>query len=220
MKKFTSVASIILVAAMALTYVVTAAVYIVCAFTAPSIDTYMEASEKKGKFVSTDVYYCDGPIYYMTHTVNGIPVAKQYYYVVYDYQDRAILLCANKNFYKKFNDEGFAQNGVHIRGKAKKIDSDMREDMTDIKNEVAEYYDVTAFGGTDILYIDNSGVFESFLRIISMGMVAIPIVVMILTGTNVEVRNIQGPRKTIGVICILIMLGGLAMMMHSVSVWF
>ena len=40
-----------------------------------------------------------------------------------DYQDRAILLCANKNFYKKFNDEGFAQNGVHIRGKAKKIDS-------------------------------------------------------------------------------------------------
>lgn len=53
-----------------------------------------------------------------------------------------------------------------------------------------------------------------------MGMVAIPIVVMILTGTNVEVRNIQGPRKTIGVICILIMLGGLAMMMHSVSVWF
>ena len=220
MKKFTSIASIIIVAAMALTYVLSGVIYIVRAFTASSIDTYMEAPEKKGKFVSTDVYYCDGPIYYMTHTVNGIPVAKQYFYVVYDYQDRAILLCGNKNFYKKFNDEGFSQNGVKIRGKAKKIDSDMRKDMTDIKNQIAEIYDVTAFGSDDILYIDNTGVFESLLRIISMAMIAIPIVVMILTGGNAQLKDLQGSKKAIGTVCIIIMLGGLAIAMHSVSVWF
>lgn len=220
MKKAKEIIAVIICAALALTYVLTAVVYIIRAFTAPSIDEYMEASDKKSKFVQGEVYYCDGPIYYMSHTVNGIPVAKQYFYVVYDHEDRAILLCDRKNYYKKFNDEGFNQNGVTIRGKARKIDSDMREDMVDLKKQIGEMYDVTGFGDDDILYIDNTGVFESFLRIVSMGMIVIPIIAMILFAGAMQLKDLPQGKKAVGTILILIMLGGLAIAMHSVSIWF
>ena len=124
--------------------------------------------------------YCAMPYYLtMTHSVNFIPTAKEYYYLVFseDFSSMA-LLRANKSWYDDNFTDWYSndESGVTVEGYVRKTDHEvMREMNTQISKFQYDYG--KSFHVNSELYVDVIAVRISIYEIIIM---AIPLVCVIL----------------------------------------
>ena len=216
--KISGIIALIIVSALALFVVLSGVVDLGGAVFAKTLDEYV-ANPEKGMYVTGGIKMADGPIYIVTHTVNGIPTGKEYYYSAYTDEGTVVYVRASKGFQKKFVD-GFSSKPVVITGKIRVMDYDVNNALSDdAKAFQNNGYEVATTGGR-LLYLDDVMIPQAIMRIVFMFMVAAPIVLMSVIGGNTPVQNMSGGRKAVTTILILVMMAGLVGLLHTVTFMF
>lgn len=215
-KKATSTICVIIFIVALLAYILSGAINLIRTFTADPLYT-IASNPEKGRYVKGKVMYVDGPIYTITHTVNGIPVAKEYFYEAGLLEDENVFFVrASKNFAKK------AASGkeVTVKGKIRKADDMFENYIEDVVKECEEQgytYNPIGYQYDNVVYLDNLTVSQGLLRIISMILTFGGLGVLIFFIGNTPVQQLQGWQKTLSTVCLIVTLIGLAGMMHSIS---
>lgn len=216
--KIAGIVSLIIVGAVCLGIVAISFIDLGGAFFAKTIDEYV-SNPQKGMYVSGGIKIANGPIYTVTHTVNSIPTAKEYYYSVYTDEGIVIYVRASKGFQNKFNN-GFSEKPVIITGKMRACDSDTNSFlMEDAKSFQKAGYEV-ATTGDRILFLDNTMITQSILKILFMFMVVASVILLGVIGGNTPIQSMSGGRKIVTTILVLITLAGLVGLMHTVTFMF
>ncbi len=217
-KKFGGIIAISIVSAMALFIVISGFIDLGGAVFAKTLDEYV-ANPEKGMYVTGGIKMADGPIYIVTHTVNGIPTAKEYYYSVYTDEGTVVYVRASKGFQKKFVD-GFSSKPVVITGKIRAMDYDVNNALSDDAKAFQDNGYEVATSGDRLLYLDDVMIPQAIMRIVFMFMVAAPIVLMSVIGGNTPVQSMSGGKKTVTTLLILVMMAGLIGLLHTVTYMF
>ena len=210
--------SLIIVGAMVLFIIVSGFIDLGGAVFAKSLDEYV-ANPEKGMYVSGGIKLADGPIYIVTHTLNGVPTAKEYYYCVYTDEGTVVYVRASKSFQKKFID-GYSSKPVVITGKIRAMDRDVNNDLSDDAKAFQNNGYEVATTGDRLLYLDNIMISEAIKRILFMFMVLAPIIPMALIGGLTPLQNLSKGRKIVATILILVMMAGLLGLLHTVTFMF
>ena len=117
-----------------------------------------------GEFVSVNADYVKGPIYTISHSMNGvIPMGTEYYYEVMDSQTGTVYIVRASKFFEKYERSDAV---ITIRGKVRKADSAMSSGMKEINDSYIEAGYQTGFVG-DPVYIDNYVKTVSILSIVA-----------------------------------------------------
>ncbi len=216
--KIGGIISLIIVGAMVLFIIVSGFIDLGGAVFAKTLDEYV-ANPEKGMYVTGGIKMADGPIYIVTHTLNGIPTGKEYYYSVYTDEGTVVYVRASKGFQKKFVD-GFSSKPVVITGKIRAMDYDVNNALSDDAKAFQDNGYEVATTGDRLLYLDDVMIPQAIMRIVFMFMVAAPIVLMSVIGGNTPVQNMSGGRKAVTTILILVMMAGLVGLLHTVTFMF
>ena len=174
----------------------------------------------KGKYVQKDFDCMYGPVMYVSHTVNGIPVGKEQYYCAYDNAGGAYYYVRAPKFLSglgKVNTE----TPINIKGKIRTADAEARRLMIEIDEEFAnEGYYVPGFEG-DHYYLDNSLVTQSILRIVSTILMIGGILPICLSPVSKKpVNTFSGLDKLFLFGSIFIALAGLALCGYTITFLF
>lgn len=216
--KIGGIISLVIVGVMVLFIIVSGFIDLGGAVFAKTLDEYV-ANPEKGMYVSGGIKMADGPIYIVTHTLNGIPTGKEYYYSVYTDEGTVVYVRASKGFQKKFVD-GFSSKPVVITGKIRAMDYDVNNALSDDAKAFQDNGYEIATTGDRLLYLDDVMIPQAIMRIVFMFMVAAPIVLMSVIGGNTPVQNMSGGRKAVTTILILVMMAGLVGLLHVVTYMF
>jgi hypothetical protein len=210
--------SLIIVGGFAIAYIMTGIINLGGAVFAKTLDEYV-VNPEKGMYISGGIKMADGPIYIVTHTINGIPTGKEYYYSVYTDEGTVVYVRASKGFQKKFVD-GFSSKPVVITGKIRAMDYDVNNALSDDAKAFQDNGYEVATTGDRLLYLDDVMIPQAIMRIVFMFMVAAPIVLMSVIGGNTPLQNMSGGRKAVTTILILVMMAGLVGLLHTVTFMF
>ncbi len=216
--RISGIIAIVIVGSVVLGIVISAFIDLGGAVFAKTLDEYVVKPEK-GMYVTGGIKMADGPIYIVTHTVNGIPTGKEYYYSVYTDEGTVVYVRASKGFQKKFVD-GFSSKPIVITGRIRAMDYDVNNALSDDAKAFQNNGYEVATTGDRLLYLDDVMIPQAIMRIVFMFMVAAPIVLMSVIGGNTPVQNMSGGRKTVTTILILVMMAGLVGLLHVVTYMF
>lgn len=110
----------------------------VYSFTPDTINSYVTNGEN-GHFIKDTTTLCNGTFFQMKHTVNGIPVCTEYYYLCGDSDTNTLYVVrADKNFYNNFNPStGENESGVKLSGLIRTPSVDLRNAIARTQGEIA-----------------------------------------------------------------------------------
>ena len=171
----------------------------------------------KGKYVQKDFDCMYGPVMYVTHTVNGVPVGKEHYYCAYDgevyYYVRA------PKFLTKLGRVN-TETPIRIKGKIRTADTEARRIMIEIDEDLAKDGYTPGFEG-DHYYLDNTLPTQSILRIIStLLMIGGVLAICISPVSRKPVNTFTGLDKFYVFGSVIIALGGLALCGYTITFLF
>lgn len=172
----------------------------------------------KGEFVSVNANYVKGPVYTISHSMNGvIPMGTEFYYEIIDAETGTVYFVrASKRFEKYENSDSI----VNVKGKVRKADSDMSSWMIETNNAFAEAGYQTGFSGTPV-YIDNYVKTNSILSIIACICIIGGVGLLAFSPASRRSPATFSPlEKTLVSLFVIIILFGLGLMMYTVTFMF
>lgn len=128
-----------------------------------SLDDFWEgSSHKSGQAVSGMVHYVK-PYMTVDHSINFISAGSEYYYIIYnDDYTKCICVRAKKNWDEQFNNSGYSEEGVQIKGRLVHMAYDNAEQV----GVVAARLDKQGIDMETAYYIDDTQEFMAYISII------------------------------------------------------
>lgn len=100
-------------------------------------ETFFEKGYQKGDFFDGEITYCSDCVLCMKHTINFIPAAYEYYYVIMsDDLSKAVMVRADKHYGENFVD-GEAVTPVKAKGRVKSTEYETRRELESVQNDLA-----------------------------------------------------------------------------------
>ena len=164
---------------------------------------------EQGKWTKFQAYYAM-PILGWEHTVNYIPTAREYYFVVFsvDFKSMAVIR-ADKSWCDDYFSEGYAidEEGVTVEGYVRKTDTDVTRELD---SEISEFQ--VEFGRSfkvdTGLYIDLIATRVSIYEIIIMAIPLLCVILFLTVGRKFKDMPMNSsPAKYI---LVALLIGGLA----------
>lgn len=169
----------------------------------------------KGEFVSVDANYINGPIYTVSHTMNGlIPMGTEYYYEIMDSENGTIYFVrASKSFEKYERSDAV----IKVRGKVRKADSSMSSWMKETNDTYVEAGYRTGFVG-DPVYIDNYVKTSSILSIVALLLVIVGVALIAFSSASrKDVKTFVFKDHVIVGASVIIAIAGLVLMLYTTT---
>ena len=173
----------------------------------------------KGKYVQKEFDCMYGPVMYVSHTVNGVPVGKEHYYCAYDTDTGVYYFVRAPKFLSKLGKVN-SETPIHIKGKIKTADTEARRVMIEIDEELTADGYIPGFEG-DHYYLDNTLFTQSILRIIStILMIGGVLAICISPVSRKPANTFTGLDKFYVFGSVIISLGGLALCGYTITFLF
>lgn len=140
----------------------------------------LEGHIHKGEYVEAYADEITGPVYTVSHTLNGlIPIGTEYYYEIIDKRTGyAYIVRASKSFDRKAD----AGSVVSVKGKVRSMDRDYTDYFIKETDGLSACGYRSGYAG-EVLYIDNYVFFNSLLGVIGVLFTCVPIALLIITPT-------------------------------------
>ncbi len=179
----------------------------------------------KGEYLDA-TFHIGGEAGTMKHTINFIPVGKEYYYIVFnDDMSQLTFVRADKHWGENFDaNTGLASGDVKIKGRVREMDYKIKKELSgDINYLVGSGIDMATTDDGDYLYIDALTSKVAILKLSIFGCFIIAAIFGFLLAKVPEdmpgMMSNQKKRSVYGVAIAVFAIAGIVILLHVISTY-
>lgn len=181
-------------------------------FNPSTVNEYMSEGET-GHFIKDTTTMCNGPYFQMKHTINGIPVCTEYYYLCGDNETNTIYVVrADKNYYRNnFNAiTGVNESGVKLSGLIRTPSYELKNAMARTAGDILDgEYEINMM----TKYIDLMSMRVALGTLIGYILLAVAIILFKVFGEE----NKPTDNKLAAPAALISLMAGLVVLLHYIN---
>lgn len=181
-------------------------------FNPSTVEEHMSSGEN-GHFIKDTTTMCNGTFFQMKHTINGIPVCTEYYYLCGDNETNTIYVVrADKNFYSNNFDVATGENmsGVKLSGLIRTPSYELGNAMARTKADISDSkYEINMM----TKYIDLMSMRVALGVLVGYSLLAVAIILFTVFGHN----NVRTDSKIVAPVAVISLVGGCIVLLHYIN---